>query len=43
MVAAHREHARLCGESLRVMQVAGAKAQCAQRRGALALDVPESA
>ena len=39
MGAAHREHARLLGarrESLRVIQVACAEAQCAQRRGALA-------
>eukprot|EP00964_Phaeocystis_antarctica_P011330 scaffold6262_cov53-Phaeocystis_antarctica.AAC.2 len=36
MGAAHREHARLRGarrESLRVIQVACAEAQCAQRRG----------
>eukprot|EP00964_Phaeocystis_antarctica_P085837 scaffold54285_cov103-Phaeocystis_antarctica.AAC.2 len=35
MGAAHREHARLRGarrESLRVIQVACAEAQCAQRR-----------
>ena len=41
--AAHGEHAWLRGarrESLRVIQVACAEAQCAQRRGALALGRP---